>query len=90
MTLIAPENAHFTVEEYHQIVEVGILNERRVELINGLIVEMIVDIKNRKLIVYRFPEAEDYQQKRKFSATETVSPLAFQDISIPVSDIFAI
>lgn len=186
MAVIAPEIAHFTVEEYHQMVESGILNERRVELINGIILEMspegtehayfeenlvkklerltagrayvreskpitlsnsepepdivvaklprsqyiehhpfpenielvvevskatrsydistkkalyakekipeywVVDIKNRKLIVYRFPEAEDYQQSREFSATETVSPLGFEDISIPVSDIFAI
>lgn len=49
-----------------------------------------MDIKNRELIVYRFPEGEDYRERRDFSATEVVSPLAFQDILIPVSDIFTI
>lgn len=164
MTSIAPEIAHFSVEEYHQMVESGIFKDRRVELINGLIIEMspegterayfeenlakrlerltigrayvreakpitlsnsepepdivvaklprsqyieyhpfspnidivlevskatrsydmsakkalyarekipeywIVDIKNIRLIVYRFTEGEDYQQKRDFSA----------------------
>ena len=40
MTIISPEVAHFSVEEYHQMVESGIFKERRVELINGLIIEM--------------------------------------------------
>lgn len=186
MAVISPNIAHFTVEEYHQMVECGILKERCVELIDGLILEIspegtehayfaenlaktlerltvgrayvrenkpialsnsepepdivvaklprsqyidhhpfpeniellvevskatrsydistkktlyarekipeywVVDINDRKLIVYRFPEAEDYRQKREFSASETVSPLAFPDFSISVSDIFAI
>lgn len=186
MAVISPKIAHFTVEEYHQMVEAGILCDRRVELIDGLILEIspegtehayfeenlakilerltvgrayvrenkpitlsnsepepdigvaklprsqyihhhpfpeniellvevskatrnydistkkalyaqekipeywVVDIKARKLIVYCFPEAEDYRQQSEFSGTETVSPLAFSDISIPVSDIFAI
>ena len=31
MIIIAPEIAHFSVEEYHQMVESGIFKERRVE-----------------------------------------------------------
>jgi Uma2 family endonuclease len=32
--------AKFTVNEYHRIVQSGVLDDRRVELLNGLIVEM--------------------------------------------------
>jgi Uma2 family endonuclease len=32
--------AKWTIEEYHQLVETGILNDRRVELLEGIIVDM--------------------------------------------------
>lgn len=186
MTIAVSEIAHFTIEEYHRAIETGLLCDRRVELIEGLIVEIppegtehvyfeenlvkklerslsgrayvreskpitlsnsepepdivvarlprsqyiehhpfsediellievskatrnrdlstkkqlyaaeniseywIVDIKNRKLIVFRFPASGEYQQRIEFSASETVYPLAFPDIAIAVSEIFAI
>jgi Uma2 family endonuclease len=37
MTMIA---AKWTIDEYHQLVDSGILDERRVELLKGIIVEM--------------------------------------------------
>ncbi|MDJ1168790.1 Uma2 family endonuclease [Roseofilum sp. BLCC_M154] len=186
MTAIAPEIAKFSVEEYHQMVAIGLFKERRVELINGAIVEMspqgtehayfeenlakilerltagrgyvreakpitlsqsepepdivvaklprsqyidhhpfpenielvvevskatrnydisakkelyaretipeywIVDIQNKTLIVYRAPQDSDYQERQEFSVTEVVSPFAFPDIVISVSDVFAV
>ncbi|MBP0014899.1 MAG: Uma2 family endonuclease [Roseofilum sp. SBFL] len=186
MTIIAPEIVHFSVQEYHQMIESGIFKERRVELINGLIIEMspqgtehayfeenlakklerltagrayvreakpitlstsepepdivvaklprsqyidhhpfpqdielvvevskatqsydmsakkalyaqenipeywIVDINSRTVMVYRFPQGNDYRDRKVFSVTEEVFPLAFPDLLIPVSDIFTI
>jgi Uma2 family endonuclease len=37
MTMIA---AKWTIDEYYQLVDSGILADRRVELLNGVIVEM--------------------------------------------------
>jgi Uma2 family endonuclease len=37
MTIIA---AKWTIDEYHQLVDSGILDDRRVELLKGIIVEM--------------------------------------------------
>ncbi|MEM9540297.1 MAG: Uma2 family endonuclease [Cyanobacteria bacterium P01_E01_bin.42] len=186
MAITVSEIAHFTLEEYHRAIDAGLFCDRRVELIEGLIVEMppegtehvyfeenlvdrlkrslpgrayireskpitlsnsepepdivvarlprsqyiehhpfpedisllievskatrnrdlstkkqlyaaanipeywIVDIKNRKLIVFRSPESGDYQQSIALSVSETVSPLAFPDLAIAVSEIFAI
>jgi len=186
MTIIAPEIAHFSVEEYHHMIESGLFKERRVELINGLIIEMspqgtehayfeenlakklerltagrayvreakpitlstsepepdivvaklprsqyidhhpfakdielvvevskatinhdmsekkalyaqenipeywIVDLNSRTVIVYRVPQGNDYRDRRDFSGTEEVFPLAFPDLVIPVADIFVI
>jgi Uma2 family endonuclease len=49
-----------------------------------------VEVLGRKLIVYRSPEAGEYQQTLERSARETISPLAFPDIEIAIAQIFAV
>lgn len=44
----------------------------------------VVNLKSRKLIVFRDPNDEDYQQKQTFSQG-TINPLAFPDISVSIS-----
>jgi Uma2 family endonuclease len=39
--------------------------------------------------VYRSPEGPGYRERRRAGAGETVSPLAFPDVVVPVADVFA-
>ncbi|EAZ91180.1 Uma2 family endonuclease [Crocosphaera chwakensis] len=48
----------------------------------------VVDVKNKKLIVYRSPVDGLYENETILSLDEQVSPLAFPDINIMVNDIF--
>lgn len=178
--------AHFSLEDYHRMIETGILAARRVELIEGLIVEMspegtehtyfeenlakklerltegrayvrenkpvtlsisepepdivvaqlpraqyiehhpfpenillvvevskstldydtsvkqkiysqenipeywVVDVKGRKLIVYRSPLSGDYQEQTEWLLGTTIAPLAFPGLEIKISDIFSV
>jgi Uma2 family endonuclease len=50
----------------------------------------VVDVKGRKLITYRFPSSNDYQQTTEWLSGTTISPLAFPDIKINISDIFSV
>ena len=40
MTATTFQIAHFSIEDYHQMIAAGILSDRRVELLDGLIWEM--------------------------------------------------
>ncbi|MDJ0730064.1 MAG: Uma2 family endonuclease [Crocosphaera sp.] len=178
--------AHFSLENYHQMIENGLLVNRRVELIDGLILEMspegtehtyfsenlgkklekllekrayvrenkpitlsnsepepdiavvklprsqyiehhpyaenilllveiskstldydtsikkkiyakenipeywVVDVNNRKLIVYRSPGLNTYEQTTEWRSAQKISPLAFPDINININDIFCV
>ncbi|GBF79362.1 Uma2 family endonuclease [Aphanothece sacrum] len=182
--MVTLTTAKFSVEDYHKMIEYGLLNNRQVELINGIILEMspegteqaylgetfanhlrrltqgfawirearpitisnsepepdiavvrlphsmyrshhpypediyllieisystlgfdtsekrdtyataeiqdywVVDVKNKQLIVYRFPLNGIYQNEIILSLEETVSPLAFPEIKINVNQIF--
>ncbi|WP_083786914.1 Uma2 family endonuclease [Gloeothece verrucosa] len=50
----------------------------------------VVDVKARKLIVYRFPQSGDYQETRELLSEAKISPLAFPDVEIAIKDIFLI
>ncbi|MBE9128749.1 MULTISPECIES: Uma2 family endonuclease [unclassified Coleofasciculus] len=50
----------------------------------------VVDVANRKLIVYRSPGSGDYEQRAELSSTEKISPLAFFDIEIAIGQIFSV
>ncbi|MEM8778148.1 MAG: Uma2 family endonuclease [Cyanobacteria bacterium P01_G01_bin.49] len=50
----------------------------------------VIDVNRRKLIVYRFPSSNDYQQKTEWLLGTTISPLAFPDLEIKISDIFSV
>ncbi len=50
----------------------------------------VVDVNNRKVIVYRSPALNTYEQSREYSSGEKISPLAFPDINININDIFCV
>jgi Uma2 family endonuclease len=178
--------AHFSIEDYHRMIETGILATRRVELIEGLIVEMspegtehtyfeenlakklakltegsayvrenkpitlsnsepepdivvaqlprsqylkhhpypenilllvevskstfnydtsvkkkvysqaniseywVVDVTRKKLIVYRSPVRGNYQEQTEVLSGAKISPLAFPNLEIAISEIFSV
>lgn len=47
----------------------------------------ILDLANQCLIVYREPQAGDYQTQFSLQPTEQISPLAFPDVAIAVQDL---
>ena len=46
----------------------------------------VVDINNRQLYVFRLLTQDGYQSKQILSDSETVSPLAFPDVRLSISD----
>jgi Uma2 family endonuclease len=67
--------AKWTIDEYHRIIDAGILSDRKVELLKGEIVEMS-------------PEGEPHPYCSDEALTGgTIQPLAFPDISVAVEQI---
>jgi Uma2 family endonuclease len=50
----------------------------------------VVDVLEKKLIVYRSPVSGDYQQRIELPASETISPWAFPDVEIAIAQIFSV
>ncbi|WP_041237782.1 Uma2 family endonuclease [Gloeothece citriformis] len=48
----------------------------------------VVDIKNKKIIVYRSPELDNYQETIELSSEAKICPLAFPELEIVIADIF--
>lgn len=73
--------AKWTIDEYHRMIAAGILEDRRVELLQGEIVEIL-------------PEGEPHEAGEYASrATLTggiIYPLAFPDISISIDSIVTV
>ena len=49
----------------------------------------VVSVAGEWIEVYRSPEGSGYREVRRAERRETVAPLAFPDVVIPVADIFA-
>lgn len=71
ITKVTP--AKFSVEEYHKIIDAGILAYRKVELIDEIIVEMA-------------PEGTEHSY---YGQSLALSPLAFPNTIITAQQIFA-
>ena len=64
------------------------LGEKKLVYARALIQEYwVVDIKAKKLIVFRQPINGNYQSKKKYT-TGKIFPVAFPDIAIDIQDIF--
>jgi Uma2 family endonuclease len=48
----------------------------------------IIDLQGESIEVYRYPHTEGYDQMQRYHLGETLSILAFPDISLTVNDIF--
>jgi Uma2 family endonuclease len=89
----------WTVDDYHRMLDAGILVDKTVELLDGEIVEMSpegilhADLSDEaagylrglleKVIVFRDPADGEYQQKQPLSQG-SIAPLAFPDLSVPI------
>ena len=76
----------FTVDEYHRMVDAGILREDdRVELIYGVIREM--SPKNRPHI-FRDPEGGSYQTRTTHEPGSRIEPVSWPGFEIDVDSLF--
>jgi Uma2 family endonuclease len=48
----------------------------------------VVSVADEWVEIHRSPEADAYRESRRVEPPDTVAPLAFPDVSIPVADIF--
>jgi Uma2 family endonuclease len=49
----------------------------------------IVSVEGEWIDVYRSPEGDGYRERRRAASGETVSPAAFPDVDVAVTDVFA-
>ncbi|MFN0305451.1 MAG: hypothetical protein ACKVQU_34455 [Burkholderiales bacterium] len=95
----AMERRLFSVEEYHRMVEVGILGSNdRIELVDGELVTMapigkwpefwILDREHRALEIHREPGAKGYRITLRPDASESIAPAAVPGLVINVGDLF--
>lgn len=69
--------AEWTIEEYHRMIAAGILEHRRVELLQGEIVEMSPEGE---------PQDGEYASK-SILLGGTIYPLAFPDVAVSIDSI---
>jgi len=83
MTIIL---AKWTVEEYHSIIRAGLLHNRRVELLNGEIAEMLPEGEAH---AYFSSEAEEYLREllQGKATIRSAKPVTISDRSEPELDI---
>ena len=84
----------WSLDDYHRMIEAGILGDRRAELLRGEIVETapegkpheywVVHLKTMELVVFTELDAGRYQQQQTFTEG-WVSPVAFADVRFAVN-----
>ncbi len=89
---VQPATRRFTVDEYHRMGEARILfPDERVELLEGEVAGVseawLVDLPASTVEVYRSPEGGVYREVRRAGQDETVSPVAFPDVGLPLRDV---
>jgi Uma2 family endonuclease len=89
-----PENIYLLVEVSKSTIAFDTGNETtdkpRIYASASINEYWVVDVDNRKLIVYRQPENDEYQQKTEYLDGARISPLAFPDLEIAIADIFTL
>lgn len=85
-----PNNIHLLVEVSKATRNYDLSTKKTLYAKENIPEYWVVYLANKKLIVYRYPQGQDYQQEIEVLATESISPLAFPDILITVSDIFTV
>ncbi|MCU0533511.1 MAG: Uma2 family endonuclease [Hydrococcus sp. Prado102] len=87
-----PEHIYFLVEVSRSTIAFdtgdGATDKPKIYASAGINEYWVVDINSRKLIVYRSPVNDEYQQKTEYLYGDKISPLAFPDIEIAIADIF--
>jgi Uma2 family endonuclease len=83
MTIIT---AKWTIEDYHKMIEAGILDDRRVELLNGEIVEMVLERESHAHLSTR---SADYLREllRGLAHIREGKPITLPNNSEPEPDI---
>ncbi|NJL41002.1 MAG: hypothetical protein HC840_21425 [Leptolyngbyaceae cyanobacterium RM2_2_4] len=77
--------AKWTLDEYHRMIEVGLLDDRQVELLNGAIVEMSPEGPEHAQGSTDAADG-DYQSERMLT-TGKISPVAFPAVEISVQQL---
>jgi Uma2 family endonuclease len=84
-----PEDIYLVVEVSRTTLAFDTTEKKLLYARAGIIEYWAVDVKGRRLIVYRSPLNGDYSISFSVGSGETISPLAFPDVTIEVDQIFA-
>lgn len=86
---------HPTPEEIFLVIEVADTTQERdcgqkacLYASAGIVDYWVLDVNRRQVYVFRQPTQENYQQQIILQDSETVSPLAFPDVTIPIQELF--
>ncbi len=86
------ENRHPNADDIYLILEIADTTLKRdcevkanIYASGGILDYWVLDLNKRKLYVYRNPTKDGYQSKQVLSEDEIISPLAFQDFTITIS-----
>jgi Uma2 family endonuclease len=85
---IKPENIYWLIEVSDSTVKYD--RETKIPLYaeNQIPEVWLINLNKNTLEVYRQPENNGYQDFQKFNSNQIISPLAFSDLIIDLSDIF--
>ncbi len=81
-----PENIFWLIEYADSSLTKDLEEKSKIYAAAGIQEYWVVNLRDRQLIVFRFPEGDFYQQRNTFR-TGTIEPLAFPDLTIHISQL---
>ena len=79
-----PSNVFWLIEFSNSSLEKDLELKRKIYAANGIQEYWVVNLREMKLIVFRSPDAGDYQEKSTL-AKGTIHPIAFPEVAIEVA-----
>ena len=84
-----PEDILLVVEVADSSLRYDRIRKQRLYALAGIPEYWVASVKGEWVEVYRSPEGESYRDVRRAHRGDTIAPLSFPDLVIPVADIFA-
>jgi Uma2 family endonuclease len=82
------EDIFLLVEVSKSTLKFDISEKKKIYALSNISEYWVVDVENKKLLVYRYPETGNYRETTELLEGEKIAPLAFRDLEMAIAEIF--